>query len=67
MGGAAGDEITDNYVKVLSTTGVKGHPFVEDLSAGEAGTDPAGQEIRASVETSLIVWRCLVDGRKVVR
>ena len=28
LGGAAGDEIADNYVKVLDATGVKGYPFV---------------------------------------
>lgn len=29
LGGAAGDEIADDYVKILKDTGVKGYPFVK--------------------------------------
>ena len=35
LGGAAGDVIADNYVKVLAATKVKGYPFVKvDPSQG---------------------------------
>jgi cytochrome c2 len=39
LGGAAGDEIADEYVKVLIATGVTGYPFVKAAPR----TDPKGQ------------------------
>ncbi|MEO5573514.1 MAG: hypothetical protein ABIR48_03375, partial [Gammaproteobacteria bacterium] len=38
LGGAAGDEIADDYVKVLKATGVKGYPYV----VASAKTDAKG-------------------------
>lgn len=39
LGGAAGDEIAANYVKVLAATGVTGYPFVK----GTPRSDPNGE------------------------
>jgi len=41
LGGAAGDEIADNYVKVLGATKVKGYPFVKVDPSPKAGTEEA--------------------------
>jgi hypothetical protein len=41
LGGAAGDEIADEYVKVLAATGVKGYPFVKTATKGTPGTEEA--------------------------
>jgi hypothetical protein len=39
LGGAAGDEIADNYVKVLTATGVTGYPYVKAAPR----SDPNGE------------------------
>lgn len=39
LGGAAGDEVADNYVKVLAATGVTGYPFVKAAPR----SDPNGE------------------------
>lgn len=44
LGGAAGDEIADDYVKVLGATGVSGYPF----SNGRPVPDSAGKEYAPS-------------------
>ena len=41
LGGAAGDEIADSYVRVLNATGVKGYPFVKTPLSSSAGTEDA--------------------------
>ncbi|HUS05323.1 MAG TPA: hypothetical protein VMZ52_03455 [Bryobacteraceae bacterium] len=44
LGGAAGDEIADSYVKVLAATGVKGYPFTK--SEAHAPNEDAPLSIR---------------------
>ena len=39
LGGAAGDEIVDNYVQILAATGVKGYPFVKTATTGTPGDE----------------------------
>ncbi len=39
LGGAAGDEIIDDYVKVLDATGVQGYPFVKTSTTGKPGDE----------------------------
>ena len=39
LGGAAGDEIVDDYVKVLAATGVTGYPFVKTATTGKPGEE----------------------------
>ncbi|MGI8402323.1 MAG: hypothetical protein ACR2NS_12075 [Gemmatimonadaceae bacterium] len=41
LGGAAGDEIADNYVKVLAATGVTNYPFVRAAPHQAPGTEDA--------------------------
>lgn len=41
LAGAAGDEVADNYVKVLKATGVKGYPFVKAGSHPNPGSEDA--------------------------
>ncbi len=41
LGGAAGDEIIDDYVKVLAATGVTGYPFVEADLHPQPGSEDA--------------------------
>ena len=41
LGGAAGDEIADNYVKVLKDTGVTGYPFVKASAHAQPGSEDA--------------------------
>lgn len=41
LGGAAGDEMVNNYVKVLAATGVKGYPFVKSAPHGQPGSQDA--------------------------
>ena len=41
LGGAAGDEIADNYVKVLAATGVTGYPFVQARMHPNPGSEEA--------------------------
>jgi len=39
LGGAAGDEIADDYVKILRDTGVKGYPYVKASLQGKPGEE----------------------------
>ena len=41
VGGAAGDEIVESYVRVLSRTGVKNYPFVDAAADPRAGSEDA--------------------------
>ncbi len=46
LGGAAGDEIADDYVKVLAATGVTGYPYVKATPHPMPGTEDAPLGIR---------------------
>ncbi len=46
LGGAAGDEIADDYVKVLAATGVTGYPYVKAGPHPKPGTEDAPLGIR---------------------
>ncbi|HEV8176539.1 MAG TPA: hypothetical protein VGP44_02510, partial [Gemmatimonadales bacterium] len=46
LGGAAGDEIADDYVKVLAATGVTGYPFVKASPHPKPGSEDAPLGIR---------------------
>jgi hypothetical protein len=39
LGGAAGDEIADDYVKILKATKVKGYPYVKATAQGKPGEE----------------------------
>ena len=41
LAGAAGDEVADSYVKVLTATGVSGYPFVKAKAFGKPGSAEA--------------------------
>lgn len=46
LGGAAGDEIADDYVKILKDTGVKGYPFVKATAHPAPGSEEAPLGLR---------------------
>lgn len=46
LGGAAGDEIADDYVKVLAATGVTGYPFVKASPHPQPGSEDAPLGLR---------------------
>ena len=46
LAGPAGDEIADNYVKVLASTGVKGYPYVKAAQHPNPGSEEAFIGIR---------------------
>jgi cytochrome c2 len=46
LGGAAGDEIADGYLKVLAATGVKGYPFVKASPHPNPGSEDAPVGLR---------------------
>ena len=46
LGGPAGDEIADDYVKVLAATGVKGYPFVKAAPHPKPGSEDAPIGVR---------------------
>ncbi|GAC1618461.1 MAG: hypothetical protein PVS2B2_03720 [Candidatus Acidiferrum sp.] len=46
LGGAAGDEIADNYVKVLAATRVTGYPYVKASPHAKPGTEDAPLGVR---------------------
>ena len=48
LGGAAGDEIADDYVRVLAATGVTGYPYVDAAPSAAAGTNGAPLGVRVS-------------------
>ncbi len=47
LGGAAGDEIADDYVKILKATGVEGYPYVKAAAQGKPGEEanPVGLRV----------------------
>ena len=47
LGGAAGDEIADDYVKILKDTKVRGYPFVNAKAQGKPGEEanPVGLRV----------------------
>ncbi|MBA3727337.1 MAG: hypothetical protein H0W86_13125 [Armatimonadetes bacterium] len=53
LGGAAGDEIADDYVKVLAATGVTGYPYVKAAPHPRPGTEDAPIGVRVNEETLL--------------
>ncbi len=53
LGGAAGDEIADDYVKVLAATGVTGYPFVKAAPHPAPGTEEAPLGVRVDNATLL--------------
>lgn len=46
LAGAAGDEVADDYVKVLAATGVTGYPFVKAAAHPQPGSEDAPLGIR---------------------
>ena len=83
LGGAAGDEIADNYVKVLKATGVTGYPYVQAHAHPKPGSEEAPIGLRVD-EVKLIDMnaylaslqapkgekgdaRAIADGRQVFR
>ncbi|MEP6718637.1 MAG: hypothetical protein ABJB21_05825 [bacterium] len=46
LGGAAGDEIADDYVKILKDTGVKGYPYVTATAHSMPGSEEAPLGVR---------------------
>ncbi|MBA3892423.1 MAG: hypothetical protein H0X69_01840 [Gemmatimonadales bacterium] len=53
LGGAAGDEIADDYVKVLAATGVTGYPYVKAAPHPMPGSEDAPVGVRVD-NTKLI-------------
>lgn len=53
LGGAAGDEIADNYVKVLAATGVTGYPFVKAAPRSDPNGESAPVGLRVD-DTKLL-------------
>lgn len=47
LAGAAGDQLADDYAKVLAATGVKGFPFVKHSTVGNPGEEatPVGRRV----------------------
>ena len=46
LGVAAGDEIADDYVKILAATGVTGYPYVQAAAHPRPGTEDAPMGVR---------------------
>lgn len=61
LGGAAGDEIADDYVKVLKATGVKGYPYVKATADPAPGSEEAPLGIRVD-NTKLLDMNAYLDG-----
>ncbi len=59
LGGAAGNEIADSYVKVLAATGVKGYPFTKN--SPHAATEEAPLGLRVDNAKLLDLNACLVS------
>ena len=53
LGGPAGDEIVDDYVKVLAATGVTGYPYVRSTPHPRPGTEDAPIGVRVTESTLL--------------
>jgi len=54
LGGAAGDEIADDYVKILAETGVKGYPFVKAHAQGKPGEEANPLGLRVDDDGKLL-------------
>ena len=61
LGGAAGDEIADDYVKVLAATGVTGYPFVKAAPHPKAGMEDAPLGVRVDNASLLNMNAYLAD------
>ncbi len=53
LGGAAGDEIADDYVKILASTGVTGYPYVRAAANPNPGSEEAPVGVRVDEKTLL--------------
>ncbi len=60
LGGAAGDEIADDYVKILKDTGVKGYPFVKATAHPMPGSEEAPLGVRVD-NTKLLDMNAYLD------
>ena len=60
LGGAAGDEIADDYLKILKDTGVKGYPFVKATAHPMPGSEEAPLGIRVD-NTKLLDLSAYLD------
>ncbi len=60
LGGAAGDEIADDYVKILKDTGVKGYPFVKASAHPMPGSEEAPLGLRVD-DTKLLDMNAYLD------
>lgn len=61
LGGAAGDEIAENYVKVLAATGVKDYPFVQAHADPQPGSEEALVGVRVDNDKLLDLNAYLVS------
>ncbi len=61
LGGPAGDEIVDDYVKVLAATGVTGYPFVRAAQHPRPGTEDAPIGLRVTEATLINLNAYLVS------
>ena len=61
LAGAAGDELADNYVKVLSATGVTGYPFVDARKMGKPGDEATPVGLRVN-DAKLLAMNAYLQG-----
>lgn len=61
LGGAAGDEIADDYVKILKDTKVTGYPFVRPSTTGKPGSEDTLLGIRVDEQKLLDLNAYLVS------
>ncbi len=61
LGGAAGDEIADDYVKILKETGVKGYPYVTSSAHPNPGSEEAPLGVRVNNQ-KLLDLNAYLDG-----
>lgn len=61
LGGAAGDEIAEDYVKVLKATGVIGYPFVKASPHSQPGSEEAPLGVRVDNQKLLDLNAYLVS------
>ncbi len=61
LGGAAGDELADNYVKVLRDTRVTGYPFVKASAQPQPGSEDAPLGVRVDNQKLLDLNAYLVS------
>jgi len=60
LGGAAGDEIADDYVKILKDTDVEGYPFVKATAHPAPGSEEAPLGVRVD-NTKLLDMNAYLD------